>query len=99
MATAVKDPITQKKNALLRKFNSLKRRIEKQFDKKFYLGDISITDEEYELLLQHSRLVIRSMERNKRAFMDRPLFCTTLVQIGIRNYDGSYWPNLEFLVE
>lgn len=70
----------------------LARRIKRDFLKCTYIGDISINEEEYAILKQfllhgyHKILTSASHE-----IID-PLFAVALVQIGIRHYDGRFWP-------
>ena len=74
-------------------YRKLKDKILKQFDKKFYLGDIRITDAEYEELLEYARFRIRGATSNSLPLKDDPILAVALVQIGIRRYDGNYWTN------
>lgn len=69
----------------------LMSRISKEFDKKFFIGDISVSDDEYQILKNYSSTLIKSMLRNSHAVLDSPQLVITLVQIGIRRYDGNFW--------
>lgn len=69
----------------------LMARIAKEFDTKFFIGDITITDDEYQILRDYSATMIKSMLRNSHAVLDSPQLVVTLVQIGIRKYDGNFW--------
>ncbi len=83
---------------LLTPTDKLFRRIEKEFTKKKLIGDISISDEEFSLLLQHLRNKFYYMYRSgQHQLIDRPL-CVALVQIGIRYYDGNYWSHVGKLI-
>ena len=69
----------------------LMARIARDFDKKFFIGDISISDDEYQILKDYSSNMVKSMLRNGCGVLDSPQLVVTLVQIGIRQYDGNYW--------
>ena len=76
---------------------SLKKKITRYFDKKPYLGDILITDEEYKVLLSYSRNLISSamsIMSSVDGYDDAPFLVLALIQIGIRTYDGRYWPHV-----
>ena len=68
------------------------RRIEAQFDKKFYIGDIPVSQEEYEALLEYTRFQLSNVTSSSFA-LDSPILAVALVQIGIRCYNGNYWGN------
>ena len=70
-------------------------RINKEFDKKFFIGDIIISDYEYSILIDHAIGLMRSMVASGRPLLDSPLLVVTLVQIGIRKYDGNFWSHAE----
>lgn len=74
----------------------LTTRIKKEFDKKLFIGDIAISDQEYELLIQESKQLLSVLVRSNHAGTDSVPLAVTLVQIGIRKYDGKYyWPYAE----
>lgn len=71
-------------------------RIKKEFDKKFFIGDIAISDQEYEILIKESKQIADVLLRAGRAAAESVSLAVTLVQIGIRKYDGRYfWPYVE----
>lgn len=71
-------------------------RIKKEFDKKFFIGDIAISDQEYEILIKESKQIAAVILRAGRAAAESVSLAVTLVQIGIRKYDGRYfWPYVE----
>ena len=76
-----------------RLYAKLKRRVDSQFDKKFYIGDIRISQEEYEELLEYTRVQLRNVNSNSTALSDAPMVAVALVQIGIRCYNGNFWGN------
>lgn len=67
------------------------KRINKEFDKKPYIGDIVITEEEYPYLLKYAKRQLKQMLSMEKALPDAVYLTVALVQIGIRRYDGSYW--------
>ena len=71
------------------------RRIEREFKKCRYIGDIVINDEEYGLLKALFRerydILVKSYSHT---FIDQ-IFAVALVQIGARFYNGSYWPHVQ----
>lgn len=70
------------------------KRIAKYFDKKFFIGDIVITDEEYPMLLSYVRTYLISSSKTRQVRHNDTLLAVALVQIGIRNYDGNYWSHV-----
>ena len=79
------------KNARL--YNRVVKRINNQFDKKFYIGDIAVSDDEYSELLGHVRAQIAKAGIAGSILKNSPVLAVALVQIGIRRYDGNYWAN------
>lgn len=93
--------IEKSANKVVKKFNKraktpqekLQKRINREFDKVKYIGDIIINDEEYKILIDYltSKLSsIKTLSQNT----DDPLYAVALVQIGIREYNGRFWPHL-----
>ncbi len=74
-------------------YTKIRKRIEAQFDKKFYIGDIPVSREEYEELLEYTRCQLRNVTSSSSALNDAPILAVALVQIGIRCYNGNYWGN------
>ena len=73
----------------------LVRRINREFKKCTYIGDIQIDDEEYQtviLFLKHGYEKILSSPQHETI---NPLFAVGLVQIGIRYYDGRFWSHVQ----
>ena len=86
--------IKNSKKTVLTPLGRLQRRIDRNIQKATYLGDISISDEEYALLLQTLRNYQTRIFKNKGSLIS-PLICVALVQIGIHRYmGGDYWGNL-----
>ena len=70
--------------------------IKKEFEKKFFIGDIVISDQEYKLLLKESKQIAAVIMRAGHAAADSVTLAVTMVQIGIRRYDGRFfWPYIE----
>lgn len=74
-----------------RKAVRLVKRINAEFDKKPYIGDIVITDEEYPYLLAYARKQLKQMLSTEKPLSNAVFLAVALVQIGIRRYDGNYW--------
>ena len=74
-------------------YKKLRKKQEVFFDKKFYIGDISVDDDEYAELINYLRKQIRNVPLSTPVSND-PLLCIALVQIGIRKYNGNYWGNV-----
>lgn len=75
------------------------RRINKEFSRCKYIGDIRITDEEYEILMDlFLHKCRRICQTSGSRFVD-PVFATALVQIGIKKYDGNYWNHVEKIAD
>ena len=72
------------------------RRIKREFPRKKFIGDIIISDEEFELLVQELNSQHRRLMAQPEQFEADEVFCVALVQFGIRFYDdGAYWPFIE----
>ena len=76
----------------------LQKIITKNFGKKTFVGYILITDEEFSLLLGYLKERYRQMRIYGNRFVEDPVLCVALVQIGIRYYDGRYWPHVKKLL-
>lgn len=90
MSTELKDI----KSKLESPEEKLQKRISREIKKCKYIGDIIITDEEYQILIEYfkqkfSRIVLSSRP------MASPLIAVALVQIGIRYYDGGFWTHVK----
>ena len=71
----------------------LQKKIQNGFDKKFYIGDIAITDSEYSALIAFLKNMVKRIRQYGFAAKDSPLLAVALVQIGIRKYSSNrYWP-------
>ena len=73
----------------------LLKRISKEFDKKFFIGDIIISDYEYDILIDRTASLLRAMTISGRPTLDSPVLAVAMVQIGIRRYDGKFWSHAE----
>ena len=80
----------------LRARKRLINRLNKEFGKKFFVGDIAISDSEYDILINETKQILMGLKHSGRAVADSVSLAVTLVQIGIRNYDGKhFWPYVE----
>lgn len=70
------------------------KKIRREFPKSTYIGDISISEEEYGIIIDYLTKYIKTID-------DRPynvaniFLATSLVQLGIKNYDRAFWRHLE----
>lgn len=91
------------KEKLSRKSVSLEtklyRRIRKEFDKKKLLGDIKINDDEYGILIKYLKTKYKAICISSSHTINDPVFAVALIQIGIRCYDGRYWPYVKKLLD
>ena len=93
--TDIAQDMTQWSKQELRGRKRLLSRIKRDFEKKFFVGDIVISDQDYALLVKEARQLLAGMMQNGAALADSVSLAVTLVQIGIRRYDGKYWPCVE----
>ena len=93
--TDIAQDMTQWSKQELRGRKRLLSRIKRDFEKKFFVGDIVISDQDYALLVKEARQLLMGMMQNGVALADSVSLAVTLVQIGIRRYDGKYWPCVE----
>ena len=91
--SAVYAPAASGRKKVLTPREKLFRRIRREFPNKKLIGDIVISDEEFEILKQYFRSQCRYLLTQCELFECDEMLCVTLVQIGIRYYsDGKYWP-------
>ena len=77
----------------------LENRVNREFLKVKYIGDIQISDEEYEILLEYLPVAYRRIRiTSSHEIVDR-LFAVALVQIGIRNYNGRFWSHVSKYID
>lgn len=90
----------RKRQTELQKRRRLISRIKREFDKKFFIGDITISDQEYDILIHAAQTISRSLIQSLDFHIDSPILAVALVQIGIRHYDGQhFWPNVAQLLD
>ena len=71
----------------------LAARLNSEIFRATYLGDIRISGEEYLLLKEYLRSVIRG-EKTELGKLNRPMFAVAVVQVGTRAYrNGNFWSN------
>lgn len=100
-------PLLEKKSRQAKTVNQKKKqehlarkrlinRIKKDFEKKFFIGDIAISDQEYEILINEAKQILAVLMRSNHKAAESVSLAVALVQIGIRKYDGKYfWPYVE----
>lgn len=76
----------------------LYKRIYREIGRVKYIGDILINDDEYEILLQYLRKLFSHFANTKIKKTD-PILAVALVQIGIREYNGRYWPHVNRIID
>lgn len=82
---------TERQHRIISPREKLKRRISKEFQTKKLIGDITINDEEYSILIEYLQRCFSIHLFNSSALIKEPMFCVALAQIGIRFYDGDFW--------
>ena len=96
MGTTKSRKMTPQQKLISRRKKRLRAKIKQAFDKKFFIGDIAITDEEFELLLEATKPIVENIIKTGRGYLDSPILAVTLVQIGVRFYDyKGLWPYIE----
>ena len=85
--TNVKTPIENVNNES-RLIKQIRRRIEREFDKKKYISDIRISDNEYAFLKEYLMNGLKKRTTN----LDDPLFAVAVVQVACKSYnEGNFW--------
>lgn len=80
---------------VLTPFERLKKRIDKQFCEKLFIGDIPINDEEFDILVSCFLAKYNYLRCSSSHILLDPVFATTLVHMGIRYYSkGNLWGNI-----
>ncbi len=77
----------------------LKNRILREFKKKSLLGDIQISDDEFDILIEYLKEKYKYMKASRQHIVIDPVLCVALVQIGIRYYDKAYWPHVRRMLD
>ena len=75
------------------------KRIQDEFCKKKLLGDIRINDEEFRILVEIFKEKYRRMINSYDRIVNDPVFCIALIQIGIRYYNGRFWPHVKHVLD
>lgn len=73
----------------------LVNRINREFPKKKFIGDIIIDDEEHQLLIGFLKRGFDRIINSYNHIIIDPVFATALVQVGIRNYDNRFWIHVQ----
>lgn len=71
------------------------QKVKREFNKCTYIGDIQITDDEYVILKKCFELGYSQICKSPSHETINPLFAVALVQVGIRFYDGKFWPHVK----
>ena len=80
-------------NRIRSDYEKLKRRVKREFVKKRFVGDIAITDSEFAILVDYLKYFYEWLRVLDWDTDPDIMICTVMVQIGIRYYDGAYWPH------
>ena len=81
-----------------RAYKRLNRKINTGFKTKKLIGDIACTDDEFEILRKYAFLFLqKGFIYSWQDSLDQHL-CVFLVQVGIRYYNGRFWPHVERLL-
>lgn len=76
-------------------YSKLRNRIVKEFPDIKLLCEIEINDDEYKLLCAYFRKKYMHIRRDIGHSVVDIIFSVALVQIGIRNYDGNFWKQVD----
>ena len=74
--------------------SKLFKRIRREFPKCTYIGDISISEEEYGIVIKYLTKYINTID-NRPYNVANIFLATSLVQLGIKKYDRAFWSHLE----
>lgn len=72
----------------------LLRRISREFSEKRLIGDIAINEDEYALLMARFRKQFNLLKNSSDHIIMDNAFALALIQIGIKYYDGGFWPHV-----
>lgn len=78
-----------------KEFKSLCKRIRREFKRVMYIGDIKISEDEYALLKAYMVDTCNLLFHNSTGSSSDPVLATALVQFGIHEYNGSFWPHFK----
>lgn len=76
-------------------FSALYNKIVREFPYIKLLSEIDISDDEYKLLCVYFRKKYLQIRRDIGKSVVDVIFSVALVQIGIRNYDGNFWKQID----
>ncbi len=79
-------------------FGSITKKVLREFSRRTFLGDISICDAEFDILIDYLRVKYALYKNSKSNPHQDPLLSIALVQIGIRYYNGDYWGHVASLL-
>ncbi len=72
-------------------FDRLRKKVLKEFNRKKLIGDISLNDIEYDLLINYFIDRTHAILQDRIRINEDELLTLAMVAIGIRYYDGGYW--------
>lgn len=91
LARKYQNEVVSGRGRVYSEFDRLRRRINRELPKKKFVGDISINDEEFQILTEYLQAFFRYLRLLSWDVCTDPLICVVMVQVGIRYYDGGYW--------
>ena len=74
-------------------------KIHREFPRKIFLGDIKINNYEFDILIEYFKIKYNYMRTSNTHVIVDPVFCIALIQIGIRYYDGAFWPHVKKVLD
>lgn len=80
-------------------YERLRNRIYREVKRKKLIGDIAISDEEFAILIEYLKSFYHYLRLFHWEECSDLLVCVAMVQIGIRYYDGGYWPHFAKLLD
>lgn len=83
-----------KKNRKKTPYSKLKRHVMNEINKKKLIGDITINDSAFEILMEYFKKKCNLIENSNTHIVKDIMFAVALVQIGIRYYDGNFWKHV-----
>ena len=69
----------------------LREKLAKEFPLVYYIGDISINDAEYDLLLEYTKDTLKNLAKSKEKYRNDLLIVTFMVKTAQKYYKGKFW--------
>lgn len=89
------DKVTGKPKRTISPFQKLKKKMEREFKAKKFIGDIILSDNEEEILFDYFKVKCHVLINSGSHRLIDPIFTVALVRIGMKRYDGSFWPHVK----